>query len=130
MKKRIAILGSTGTIGKTLLKIVEKDKKNFQIILLTANKNYKLAINQAKKFNVKNLIITDPDSFKKTQKICENAEFVCIHRFSRIANKDVFYEVLTAITYKNGKVITQQMVRQELDYDPSEGQDWNWEDYE
>ena len=35
-----------------------------------------------------------------TQKICENAEFVCIHRFSRIANKDVFYEVLTAITYK------------------------------
>ena len=65
-----------------------------------------------------------------TQKICENAEFVCIHRFSRIANKDVFYEVLTAITYKNGIVITQQMVRQELDYDPSEGQDWNWEDYE
>ena len=64
------------------------------------------------------------------QKIYENEEFACIHRFSRIANKDVFYEVLTAITYKNGKVITQQMVRQELDYDPSEGQDWNWEDYE
>ena len=64
------------------------------------------------------------------QKIYENEEFVCIHRFSRIANQDVFYEVLTAITYKNGKVITQQMVRQELDYDPSEEHDWNWEDYE
>ena len=64
------------------------------------------------------------------QKIYENEEFVCIHRFSRIANQDVFYEVLTAITYENGKVITQQMVRQELDYDPSEGQDWNWEDYD
>ena len=64
------------------------------------------------------------------KKIYENEEFVCIHRFSRIANKDVFYEVLTAITYENGKVITQQMVRQELDYDLSEGQDWNWEDYE
>ena len=63
-------------------------------------------------------------------RIYENEEFVCIHRFSRIANKDVFYEVLTAITYENGKVITQQMVRQELDYDPSEGQDWKWEDYE
>ena len=34
------------------------------------------------------------------QKIYENEEFACIHRFSRIANKDVFYEVLTAITYK------------------------------
>jgi len=64
------------------------------------------------------------------QKIYENEEFVCIHHFSRIANKDVFYEVLTAITYENRKVITQQMVRQELDHDPSKGQDWNWEDYE
>ena len=56
-------------------------------------------------------------------RIYENEEFVCIHRFSRIANKDVFYEVLTAITYENRKVITQQMVRQELDCDLSEGQD-------
>ena len=62
------------------------------------------------------------------QKIYENEEFVCIHHFSRIANKDIFYEVLTTITYENGKVITQQMVRQELDHDPSKGQDWNWED--
>ena len=59
------------------------------------------------------------------QKIYEDEEFVCIHRFSRIANKDVFYEVLTAIAYENRKVMTQQMVRQELDYDPSKGQDWN-----
>ena len=75
--------------------------------------------------SIGNLIIVGP-----MLRIYENEEFVCIHRFSRIANKDVFYEVLTAITYENGKVITQQMVRQELDYDPSEGQDWNWEDYE
>jgi len=39
MKKKIAILGSTGSIGKTLLNIVDKDKKNFDIILLTANQN-------------------------------------------------------------------------------------------
>ena len=32
MKKKIAILGSTGSIGKSLLKIIEKDKKNFEII--------------------------------------------------------------------------------------------------
>ena len=63
------------------------------------------------------------------QQIYENEGFVRIHRFSRIANKDVFYEVLAAITYENGKVITQQMVRQELKYDPSEGEDWNWEDF-
>ena len=71
-----------------------------------------------------NLIIVGP-----MHKIYENEEFVCIHRFSRVASADIFNSVMTAITYKNGKVINQQTVREELDYDPSEGQDWNWEDY-
>ena len=69
MKKKVVILGSTGSIGKTLLKIIEKDKKNFQIILLTANKNYKLVIDQAKKFNVKNIIISDYQNYLKAKKI-------------------------------------------------------------
>ncbi len=59
MKKKIAILGSTGSIGKSLLNIIEKDKKNFDIVLLTANKDYKTLFKQAKKFKVKNLIISD-----------------------------------------------------------------------
>ena len=48
MKKKIAILGSTSSIGKSLLDIIEKDKKNFRIELLTANTNYKDLITQAK----------------------------------------------------------------------------------
>ena len=40
MKKKIAILGSTGSIGKTLLEIIKKDQKNFKIILLSADENY------------------------------------------------------------------------------------------
>ena len=65
MKIEIAILGSTGSIGKSLLDIIEKDQKKFDIKLLTANKDYRTLLNQAKKFNVKNLIITDQKSFKK-----------------------------------------------------------------
>jgi len=38
MKINIAILGSTGSIGKNILDIVRKDKKNFKVVLLTANK--------------------------------------------------------------------------------------------
>ena len=64
------------------------------------------------------------------QKIYESKELVCIHRYSRVANADVFNSVMTAIKYKNGKVVNQQTVREELDYDPSAGQDWSWEDYE
>ena len=53
MKTKIAILGSTGSIGKSLLKIISKDKNNFEIVLLTANKNSKLLLRQAKIFKVK-----------------------------------------------------------------------------
>ena len=63
MKKKIAILGSTGSIGKTLIKIISKDKENFEIILLTAEKNYKELLKQSKLLNVKNLIITNKNSF-------------------------------------------------------------------
>jgi 1-deoxy-D-xylulose-5-phosphate reductoisomerase len=68
MKKKIAILGSTGSIGKTLINILKKDKKNIKIVLLTADKNYKELIKQAKIFNVKNLIITNKYSFLKLKK--------------------------------------------------------------
>ena len=68
MKKKIAILGSTGSIGKTLINILKKDKKNFEIVLLTADKNYKELFQQAKTFKVKNLILTNKDIFLKINK--------------------------------------------------------------
>ena len=61
--KRIIILGSTGSIGKSLLDIVRKDKNSFKIELLTAHKNYKLLFKQAQLFNVKNVILTDTKKF-------------------------------------------------------------------
>ena len=68
MKKKIAILGSTGSIGKCLIEIIKKDKKNFEILLLSADENYKELLRQAKFFRVKNLIITNNESFKKIKK--------------------------------------------------------------
>tara|TARA_Y100000591_G_scaffold240098_1_gene210733 strand:+ start:120 stop:1283 length:1164 start_codon:yes stop_codon:yes gene_type:complete len=65
MKKKIAILGSTGSIGKTLINIIKKDKKNFEIVLLSADENYKELLKQAKLFKVKNLIITNKKSYNK-----------------------------------------------------------------
>ncbi len=63
MKKRVVILGSTGSIGKSLINIILKDKKNFEVLLLTANKNYKELHKQSKLLNVKNLIITDSKGY-------------------------------------------------------------------
>ncbi len=74
MKKKIAILGSTGSIGKSTLDIIRKDKKNFDVILLTANNNYKKLIQQAKQFKAKNVLIKNhkfylrvKNSLKKTK---------------------------------------------------------------
>ena len=67
MKKKIAILGSTGSIGRSTLKVIEKDKKNFDVILLSANNNYKRLIQQAKEFNVKNVIIKNKNFYEKVK---------------------------------------------------------------
>ena len=59
MKKKIAILGSTGSIGENTLDIIKQDKKNFEITLLSTNKNLTKLLKQVKKFKVKNIIISD-----------------------------------------------------------------------
>ena len=112
MKKKIAILGSTSSIGKSLLRIVERDKKNFKIELLTANKNYKDLIRQAKKFNVKNIIITDPHSFKKTKIICKNKKINIFQNFGnlkKILPKKIDY-VMSSISGIGGLLPTYRII--------------------
>ena len=67
MKKRIAILGSTGSIGKSTLEVIKKDKSNFEVILLSANNNYKKLINQAKEIKAKNVLIKNEMFFDKVK---------------------------------------------------------------
>ncbi len=94
MKKKIAILGSTGSIGKTLLKIINEEKEKFEILLLTANKDYKTLINQAKKFKVKKLIITDTNSYEIAKKKYSNSGIKIFNSFDnlgKIINKKIDY---------------------------------------
>ncbi len=67
MKKKIAILGSTGSIGTSTLEVIKKDINNFDIILLTANNNYRKLIYQAKKFKAKNVLIKNSKFFLKVK---------------------------------------------------------------
>ena len=57
MKKKIAILGSTGSIGTSTLNIIKKDKKNFEIVLLSTKNNFNKVFKQAIEFKVKNVVI-------------------------------------------------------------------------
>tara|TARA_A100001011_G_scaffold166019_1_gene174678 strand:+ start:2184 stop:3356 length:1173 start_codon:yes stop_codon:yes gene_type:complete len=63
MTKDIFLLGSTGSIGETALKVIKKDKSNFNILLLTTNKNVKKIYKQAIQFRVKKIVIFDKKSY-------------------------------------------------------------------
>ena len=96
--KKIAIFGSTGSIGVSLLNIIKKDKKDFKIELLTANKNYKKLIKQAKFFNVKNIIITDDSSFLISTKLLKNTKIKVFKNFNSLKkifdiNKKIDYSM-------------------------------------
>ena len=100
MKKKIAILGSTGSIGKTLINIIKQDRKNFEIVLLSADGNYKELLKQAKYFKVKNLIITNKESFLKIKKdkYAKNIQiFNNFNNFKRIFKKKIDY-TMSSIT--------------------------------
>ena len=110
MKRRIAILGSTGSIGTSLLKIIKK--KDFEIIFLSANTNYKKLLHQANIFKVKNLIITDPKSYKKAIKNKKNEIkiFDNFNIFNQIIKKKIDY-VMSSISGLSGLYPTFKIIR-------------------
>ena len=63
MKKKISILGSTGSIGLTTLKIVDKKISLFKPYLFSANKNFNLISNQIKKYKPEIFIINEKNIF-------------------------------------------------------------------
>ena len=65
MKKKIAILGSTGSIGKTTFNIIKRNQKEFELVLLTTNKNIKEISKQARELKVKNILINSKTHYLK-----------------------------------------------------------------
>ena len=63
----IALLGSTGSIGKSTLEIVKKTKK-FKVVLIVANSNYSKIILQIKLFKPKVVVINNLKIFNKIKK--------------------------------------------------------------
>ena len=94
MKKKIVILGSTGSIGSTTIKIVNRDKNAFKVVLLTANKNYKKLFLQAKKINCKNILIHDEKNYLISLKKNKNNNLKIFHNindFTKTLKKRVDY---------------------------------------
>ena len=81
---------------------------------------------------LKKLLHTLKDSIIVTpaEALIENEDLLKAHRYNRYKEADIFNSVTVSLFYKDGKIINQETIFEELDYDLSEGKDWNWEDYE
>ena len=78
MKKKICILGSTGAIGKATLQIISKNKKDFDVVLLSGNNNVKLLIAQAKKFKPKYIYYNNFYYKEKIKFFCKTNNIIFI----------------------------------------------------
>ena len=111
--KTIVILGSTGSIGKSLLKIINKDKKSFNIKLLTAHKNYKQLLRQAKLFKVKKVILTDKKTYNLKKENFTKNNISVFNNFSelgKILTNKVDY-VMSAIVGLDGLEPTLKLIK-------------------
>ena len=114
MKKKIAILGSTGSIGKNTLQIIEKDKQNFKVELLSTNKNIIKIYNQAKKFNVKNIIIHDKKTFIKHKNFFKKKKiklFQNVVDYFHNNKKNRIHYTMSSISGLEGLVSTLDIIR-------------------
>ena len=69
MTKRIAILGSTGSIGTNALRVIEALGPDYQVIALSAHSNIELLAQQVKKFKPKYIAVTNPNYAQKIHKL-------------------------------------------------------------
>jgi len=74
MRKHIAILGSTGSIGTQTLEVVEANPDIFSVEIITANNNSKLLIEQAIKFKPDTVVIANEDKYEEVNNALLNED--------------------------------------------------------
>lgn len=107
--KKVAILGSTGSIGTQTLEVISHIKDQFKVEVLSAHSNYNLLIEQAKKFKPKTIIFGDSSKSKILEKNLNNEEIDILYgedslnNFFKYSDPDI---VLTALVGKSGLLPT------------------------
>ena len=105
MKKKIALLGSTGSIGKSFLNILKKDANDCEILLLSVNSNIKELLKQLKIFTVKNIIVTNKKSYLEIKKKLKNKKINIYNNYdllNKIFKKQKADYILNAISGLEG----------------------------
>ena len=114
MKKGVAILGSTGSIGVQALGVISEQDELFRVEVLTANENCDLLINQAKKHKPNSVVIVNE---KKYQKVFSELNPLNIKVYAgseslnQIVDSDEIDIVLTALVGYSGLLPTINAIK-------------------
>ena len=97
MKTKISILGSTGSIGKNTLEIIDKKKNYFKPFIFAANKNYKLICKQVTKYKPTYFIINNDKIYNKVLKKFTNHKVKILNNYEDINFRKKKFITISAI---------------------------------
>jgi 1-deoxy-D-xylulose-5-phosphate reductoisomerase len=115
MKKRIAIYGSTGSIGTQALEVIENNPELFSLEVLTAHSNAKLLIEQAIRFQPNIVIISDEAKYAEVNEALASKDikvFAGEKSLIEIAGSDTYDILLAAIVGYAGLSSTLAAIEQ------------------
>ena len=104
-KKHIAILGSTGSIGKQALDVINKHPDVFEVEVLTAKNNTPLLIEQAKKFKPNAVVISNQEHYSRLKEGLAGEDikvYAGENALSSVVQMDTIDLVLTALVGYSG----------------------------
>ena len=100
MKKRIAVLGSTGSIGTQALEVISNNLDKFEIEVITAQRNTDLLADQAFRFRPKHVVIADKQKYNRVKNDLSGLPvkvYAGEDSLNKVVNMDSIDMVLTAI---------------------------------
>jgi len=115
--KRIAILGSTGSIGRSTMSVVENDPDRFQVSTLAAGNNAELALEQAVRWKPRVVSLAkeqDAEAFRAKLRVAGLSEIEVVHGAAgtvRVATHPAVDVVVSAIVGVSGLEATYEAVR-------------------
>lgn len=114
MKRRIAILGSTGSIGTQTLDVIERNPDKFEAEILTAGSNWELLVQQAIKFQPNAVVIADESKYQLTRDALKDYPvkvFTGSKSISDVVEFDTVDMVVAAMVGYSGLIPTVNAIR-------------------
>jgi 1-deoxy-D-xylulose-5-phosphate reductoisomerase len=112
--KRIAVLGSTGSIGTQALDVIKSHPTKFKVEVLTAGNNWELLVKQAKEFTPNSIVIANKDHYVKVKEALQN-DFIKVYAgdksIEQIVESDSIDLVLTAMVGFSGLLPTINAIK-------------------